>query len=294
METSTTSDSQADSTTISSSLPFRLNNNSENGSNVVSQQGGGKLDTPPVDTTLVPKEDTVVESVNEMLSLSERLLRDLEEQLHTEQKRKQEAVAFTGAGMQNVVEANQQQQHDEGGALVKTNEADGDQLLGTAEVIMHGDLYHLSLIWKPRSLQATLVARNLLPKKKYKEYTMKLDLQTLAEVTGTHVEAVASYMLTDTHKAFQHVTHHIQVEEIKSAYYEELQEIFDNGLAADLEISMYLPHYLPFGSGDHHYSSSANESPAEQARGLLLKVMTLRAENGGFLLHCFAQIRSMH
>jgi endonuclease III-like uncharacterized protein len=122
---------------------------------------------------------------------------------------------------------------------------------------------------------------------------MNVSLEHLTEVTGVSRDSVLSYILNDTHKAFQQITHHLQVEEIRPAYYDELKEIFDNGLDSDLDILMYLPHYLPFGSEIYHNATSNQSDNVEQAKGLLLKVMTMRSDAGALLLHCFAKIRSM-
>lgn len=123
---------------------------------------------------------------------------------------------------------------------------------------------------------------------------MNMTIENLSEVTGMNIDNVVNYILHDTQKAFQQITHHIQVEEIRPAYYDELKDASDRGLLENVDILMYLPHFLPFGSEIYrHNHANQIETSVELAQGLLLKVMTCRAAQGGLLLHSFAKVRAM-
>lgn len=112
-----------------------------------------------------------------MLSLSEKLLLDLEKQLQTENTRNQEAFSMQQVKeTQRVQNTNPSNDENKDSVVVTGNSEEGDILLATAEIIMHNDLYHISLVWRQRENMATFVARNLLPKYVLTDLTLSLPL----------------------------------------------------------------------------------------------------------------------
>lgn len=109
--------------------------------------------------------DETEDNVRDMLSLSEKLLLDLEKQLQTENTRNQEAFSMQQVKeTQRVQNTNPSSDENKDSVVATGNSEEGDILLATAEIIMHNDLYHISLVWRQRENMATFVARNLLPK----------------------------------------------------------------------------------------------------------------------------------
>lgn len=107
--------------------------------------------------------DETENNVRDMLTLSERLLLDLEQQLQAEACRNQEAFSMQPV-KDNQRPNGHHEENRETGVVATGNSEDGDILLATAEIIMHNDLYHISLVWRQRETMATFIARNLLPK----------------------------------------------------------------------------------------------------------------------------------
>jgi hypothetical protein len=121
--------------------------------------------------------DETEDNVRDMLSLSEKLLLDLEKQLQTENTRNQEAFSMQQVKeTQRVQNTNPSNDENKDSVVVTGNSEEGDILLATAEIIMHNDLYHISLVWRQRENMATFVARNLLPKYVLTDLTLSLPL----------------------------------------------------------------------------------------------------------------------
>lgn len=293
-------------TILTFKLIFRiLNNETDNERNELESEEKDKNKSFEKDEKEEKEADDTIKSVQEILLESDQLLKELQSELksvetaisvrniHVVDKGIEDAENGSTTSLSKIEQS--AVAHVGSTLSLKTVMVPGDQILAKVEIIIQQDLYHLTLIWRPKTLEALLVARNVIKRNVFKEYQILMDLDMLSNVTGMHVEMVESHLMKNTYKVFQQITHHLRIESIESKFYSDVVALVKPTSLTEFRSSIEEIHrFLPLVVGSNTKSISSNGNKVmELSYGFLLRVLTIRASHGGLIHHSFPIIRSI-